>query len=233
MRRDVVIVAAGAALLAAAAARAEGDPARGGEVFRACAACHSLLPGVHLTGPSLSGVIGRTAGTAEGFGRYSQDLREADFEWEPGTLDTFLHDPHAMFPGTYMAFPGIQDEAQRADLVAFLAVAAAPGGLEKAVEGGLVAPQVAAGQVPPSLADPPPEGRVTSIRHCGDSYFIATLDGAEMPFWEKNVRIKIDSAETGPPAGIPVVMGAGMRGDRVSVIFASLEDLRTFLEEKC
>lgn len=234
MDRVLTALAAGATLLAApAVAWADGDPQRGAEVFRQCASCHSLLPGVHLTGPSLSGVVGRTAGTAEGFGRYSEPLREAEFAWEPGTLDAFVADPQTMFPGTYMTFPGLPDEAARADLVAFLELAGTPEGLDRAIASGMVPAGLAAGQVPPPLGDPPPEGRVASIRHCGDSYFIATADGAEQPFWEKNVRLKIDSAETGPPEGVPVVLGAGMRGDRVDVIFDSIEDLRTLLEEKC
>jgi cytochrome c len=46
---------------------AAGDPEAGAQAFRACAACHTLEPGVHRTGPSLAGVFGRKAGTAEGF----------------------------------------------------------------------------------------------------------------------------------------------------------------------
>jgi cytochrome c len=233
MERYSAAAGAVAALLTAGAAAADGDAASGAQVYRFCASCHSLLPGVHLTGPSLSGVIGRTAGTAEGFGRYSPALREADFEWDAATLDAFLQNPQVMFPGTYMIFSGIPEASQRADLVAFLQLAATPDGPEQAIADGIVAPQIASGQMPPALGDPPPGGRVTSLRHCGDSYFIATADGEEVSYWEKNVRLKIDSAETGPPAGVPVVLGAGMRGDRVSVIFKSLEDLRTILQEKC
>jgi cytochrome c len=57
--------------------------------------------------------------------------------------------------------------------------------------------------------------------------------GAVTPFWEKNVRLKIDSVETGPPPGVPVMLGAGMGGDRVSVIFASPADLLSFVKEQC
>lgn len=220
-------------LLTAPDALAEGDPRRGAEIYRACVACHSLERGVHLTGPSLAGVIGREAGEADGFGRYSEALRKAEFVWETGTLATFLADPQAMFPGTYMTFPGLPDPAAREDLVAFLAAASEPGAVERMVEDGVIPEALARGQAPPPLGDPPPEGRVTAVRHCGDSYFITTADGAEAPFWEKNVRIKIDSAETGPPPGVPVVLGAGMMGDRISVIFASIDDLRSFLVEKC
>jgi cytochrome c len=75
--------------------------------------------------------------------------------------------------------------------------------------------------------------RPTNIRHCGDSYFITTEDGRETPFWEKNIRLKIDSVETGPPAGVAVILGAGMRGDRFTVIFASLADLAIIVREQC
>ena len=65
------------------------------------------------------------------------------------------------------------------------------------------------------------------------SYIIATEDGTSIPFWEKNVRLKVDSMETGPPEGTPVILGAGMRGDRVSVIFKSVADLSRLLVEEC
>ena len=68
---------------------------------------------------------------------------------------------------------------------------------------------------------------------CGDSFFITTVDGVETPFREKNVRLKIDSAETGPPAGVPVILGAGLQGDRVSVIFSNPGELASSIEEKC
>ena len=234
MGRALTVICAGAALLAGpTAASAEGDPLRGAEIYRACAVCHSLEPGVHLTGPSLAGLLERPAGSAEGFERYSDDLRNAEFHWEAGSLDAFLADPRAMFPGTYMTFRGIEDPAARADLVAFLRAATAPGGAESMVEQGIIPEGLARGQVPPPLGDAPPEARIAAIRHCGDTFFVTTEAGSEIPVWEKNVRIKIDGAETGPPAGVPVLLGAGMQGDRVPVIFASLEDMRRFLAEKC
>ena len=217
----------------AAPASAEGDLRRGAEIYRACAACHSLEPGQHLTGPSLAGLMDRPAGSAEGYVRYSPALRDADFDWEDGTLETFLADPAAMFPGTYMTFPGVPEPAARADLVAFLAAATAPGGTEELVAEGVIPAALVRGQVPPPLSDAPPEARVTKVRHCGDSFFITTGDGIETPIWEKNVRIKIDSVETGPSEGVPVVLGAGMRGDRISLIFGSIAEMQGFLEESC
>ena len=64
-----------------------GDPEAGAHVFRTCAACHTVEPGAHRTGPSLASVLGREAGTAEGFDRYSDALRSADLVWREDTLN--------------------------------------------------------------------------------------------------------------------------------------------------
>jgi len=61
-----------------AGARAEGDPARGAQVYRACAACHSLQPDRNMTGPSLAGLWHRKAGSVGSFRRYSPALKGAD-----------------------------------------------------------------------------------------------------------------------------------------------------------
>ncbi|MFD2274301.1 c-type cytochrome [Undibacterium arcticum] len=76
----LLVRSAVAILIATAIAPAEaaGDPARGAHAFQACAACHSVEPGEHMTGPSLAHVWGRKAGTAEGFPRFfrrAQTLR--------------------------------------------------------------------------------------------------------------------------------------------------------------
>lgn len=222
-----------AGMSTAFAAAAQGDPKRGAEVYRACVACHALEPGLHLSGPSLGNVIGRAAGTADGYVRYSAALADAAFAWTTATLDAWLQDPAAMIPGTYMIFPGIDDPAARADLIAFLGVAGVPGGAERAAAEGLMPSAYLRAQAPEPMGDTPPEVRTTNIRHCGDSYFITTEDGRETPFWEKNIRLKIDSVETGPPAGVAVILGAGMRGDRFTVIFASLADLAIIVREQC
>src|SRR3546814_90278 len=121
----------------------------------------------------------------------------------------------------------------RADLIAFLEIAGRPGGGEKVVAAGLLPAAWLRAGAPEPLRDVPPAARVAAIRHCGDSYFIETADARERPFWEKNVRLKIDSGETGPPAGVPVILQAGMGGDRFSVVFSSLADLTSMVEEKC
>lgn len=221
-------------LAAVSTARAaDGDAKRGAQLYRACVACHSLEPDVHLSGPSLAGLWDKPAGKTASFVRYSEGLKSADFAWNAETLFAWVADPQVMVPGTYMTFRGIEDDRQRADIVAFLKLAMAPGGDRRVVEQGLLPAAFARGPRPESLASAPNKVRVTAIRHCGDSYFITTADGTTTPFWEMNVRLKLDARGTGPAPGKPVVALAGMQGDRVSVIFSSVEEIKRFIEEKC
>ena len=119
---------------------AAGDPEAGERVFRACAACHTLAPGEHRTGPSLAGVFGRKAGTAKGFHRYSEALGSADLVWREDTLDAFLADPRGFVPGNRMTFAGIEDAQARADLIAYLQTATAAGAQAEAPDqGGMMA----------------------------------------------------------------------------------------------
>lgn len=214
-------------------ALAEGDPARGAKIYRACASCHALEPGLHLSGPSLANIVGRQAGAADGFARYSPGLKSAEFDWDEAALDAWLVDPRAMIPGTYMVFAGLDDPDDRADLIAFLELVGRPGGAEAALDDGVFPKAYLRGPAPRPTRDAPARARTTAIRHCGDSYFIRSEDGRETPYWEKNVRLKIDSADTGPPAGVGVILRSGMAGDRISVVFASLADLTAIIEEKC
>ncbi len=228
-----VLALIGYGMLAATAHAQEPDPQRGAELFRACVACHALEEGLHLSGPSLGGLYGRAVGRAEGYVRYSDGLKEADFAWDEAALDGWIENPEAMFPGTFMSFRGISSSRDRADLVAFLMIATNVNTAGQALEDGLVPEKYLRGPAPPVLADVPPTFKVTSIRHCGDSYFVTTADGRSVPYWEKNVRLKIDSAETGPPPNTTVILGSGMQGDRVSVIFSSVDHLVQQVKEKC
>jgi cytochrome c len=97
-----------------------GDTARGREIFNQCLACHAPDPAdVPNPGPDLRGVIGRPAGSVPGY-RYSRALRSARRIWTETSLDAFLADPQAAVPGNTMPFPGISEEAQRRDLIAYL-----------------------------------------------------------------------------------------------------------------
>ena len=96
-----------------------GDAAHGEDVFRRCAACHSVEPGQTRIGPSLAGVVGRDIGSVAGF-RYSPANQATEGEWTPERLFEYLEDPRSYMPGTTMSFAGISDAQNRADLIAYL-----------------------------------------------------------------------------------------------------------------
>ena len=55
-----------------------GDVDKGERTFRKCKACHQVGDGAeNKTGPVLNGVLGRVAGTVEGFDGYSDAMKEA------------------------------------------------------------------------------------------------------------------------------------------------------------
>ncbi|WP_042877108.1 c-type cytochrome [Cupriavidus necator] len=90
----------------------------GKAVFAQCAACHST-DGASGAGPTLKGIIGRKAGTLEGF-RYSRAMKSAGTAWDAESLSAFLTAPQKAVPGNVMPFPGIPDAKQIADVVAYL-----------------------------------------------------------------------------------------------------------------
>ena len=100
---------------------AAGDPARGKKVFRKCAACHSVAPGRTKIGPSLHGVIGRTAGTADRY-RYSKAMAaygQSGVVWGEDTLNAYLEAPRKVVDGTKMSFAGLKTAQDRADVIAY------------------------------------------------------------------------------------------------------------------
>nr|WP_042701650.1 cytochrome c family protein [Azospirillum sp. B506] len=103
-----------------AAQAADGDAAAGKTVFNICKACHTIeAGGPNRVGPNLHGIVGRKAGSADGFS-YSAAVKDAGYVWDEQKLDTYLKDPKAALPGNKMAFAGVKDDAKRADLIAYL-----------------------------------------------------------------------------------------------------------------
>ncbi|WP_372424781.1 c-type cytochrome [Salinarimonas chemoclinalis] len=95
---------------------------RGAEVFRACAACHTLSEDEgERAGPTLAGIFGRRIGTAEGYD-YSPALVEMNIVWTPETVAAlFEHGPAAYTPGSKMPEQRILAAEDRQALVDFLA----------------------------------------------------------------------------------------------------------------
>ena len=130
-----LIVVAGAS-----AAQADGDADAGAKVFKKCAACHVADSDKNKVGPSLQNVIGRTAGTVEGF-KYSKAMVEAGeggLVWNDDTIGEFLKKPKDLVKGTKMSFAGLKKEDDIDNVIAYLEQFSAPaeGGEEAKSEGG-------------------------------------------------------------------------------------------------
>ncbi len=132
------IAALTGAMLAAPAFAQDGDAAAGEAAFNQCATCHAIVAddGTVIagranvrTGPNLYGVVGRQAGSYEGF-RYRPDIvaaGEGGLVWDEVALTAYLQNPGAFLTETLgknarsgMAFQ-VRDPAEAANLAAFLA----------------------------------------------------------------------------------------------------------------
>ena len=94
------------------------DPVKGKKVFRKCVACHSLQEGKNKIGPPLYNLLGRKAGTVEGY-RYSKAMKNSDVVWDEESLDKFLTKPRKFIPKTKMSFRGIKKKSLRDALISF------------------------------------------------------------------------------------------------------------------
>jgi len=123
MRRIMLAAALAAIPFATTLPASAQDAANGEDVFKKCRSCHRVGEGAkNLVGPQLNGLIGRKAGSVEGF-RYSKANTEAGEKglvWSEEELMTYLENPRKYMPGTKMAFAGLKDEQDRKDLIAYL-----------------------------------------------------------------------------------------------------------------
>lgn len=94
-----------------------GNAAAGKVVFAQCRSCHVTDPGVNKAGPSLAGIVGRTAGSVAGF-NYSP--ANSDITWTEEQLYVYLENPQRVVPKTKMIFPGLREAQKRADVIAYL-----------------------------------------------------------------------------------------------------------------
>lgn len=103
-----------------ATAASAADAAHGAVVFKQCAVCHNFKAGApNKIGPNLWGVVGRKSATVAGF-NYSAAMKAANKVWTPAVLDVYLTAPAKAVPGTKMAFAGLKNPADRADVIAYL-----------------------------------------------------------------------------------------------------------------
>ncbi len=110
-----------AALLLVGLTQAQAQDAAAGEkVFAQCRACHQVGPSAkNAVGPHLNGLIGRSAGSVEGY-NYSPANKNSGLTWDEATFREYIKNPKAKVPGTKMIYAGLKDEQRINDLVAYL-----------------------------------------------------------------------------------------------------------------
>jgi cytochrome c len=103
------------------AAQAETETSDAKMAFNnACRTCHSMREGDNRLGPSLHGVVGRKAGSLEGYA-FSSAMQQSSVVWDEATLDAFIANPDTVVHGNAMKpYGGIDDAKQRGEIVAFL-----------------------------------------------------------------------------------------------------------------
>jgi cytochrome c len=120
---DARLIAAFLIVLATSPAFAQGNAENGEDVFKKCRACHQVGESAkNMVGPLLNGIIGRKAGSIEGF-NYSVVNKEAGAKglaWTEENLFKYLENPAAFMPKNKMVFPGLKDEQDRNDVIAYL-----------------------------------------------------------------------------------------------------------------
>jgi len=127
MIRLLGTVAVLAAAFVASPALAQDKAKQGETIFkRTCAACHTVEPGKNRIGPSLAGVVGRKAGSAEGF-KYSDPMAKSGITWNEDSLNKYLTDPKATVPGNKMAFAGLKKDDERKAVIDYLETVKAGG----------------------------------------------------------------------------------------------------------
>ena len=118
--KHLAALAAAAATLTVGAGicqAANGDPVHGAQIYQRCLACHSLEH--NRSGPRHCGLFGRPAASLPDF-NYSRAMKATGLTWDEATLDQFLENPLKAMPGTKMAYAGVKNPQERADLIAYL-----------------------------------------------------------------------------------------------------------------
>ena len=114
----LMVAAASVVILSAGGAQAQ-DAEAGKKVFNQCRACHVLDKSTNRVGPHLGDVIGRKAGSVEGFS-YSEAMKNSGITWDEESLAKYLKDPKGTVAGNKMAFAGIKKDDDLKNLIAYL-----------------------------------------------------------------------------------------------------------------
>lgn len=100
---------------------AHADIAKGQAIFAKCASCHTVnAGGANGIGPNLYAVVGDAIGQGRGGFAFSDDVKKIGGKWTFDELNKWLTNPRDLAPGTKMSFAGLDDEQDRANVIAYL-----------------------------------------------------------------------------------------------------------------
>lgn len=162
------------ALLAAA------DVSRGERTFKAqCSSCHTIDDGgPNGTGPNLHAIVGAPKRHLASFS-YSAAMQEATGDWTYEDLDHWLAAPASFIRGTSMSFAGLRKDADRMNVIAYLASEtpnAPPFPAPLAASGEGEATVAEGGETPGEEAAAPAEGEAS-----GETPAETVSDAVEQP----------------------------------------------------
>ncbi len=101
------------------AARAQ-DADAGKTVFNKCLPCHAIGEGAtNKVGPALNGLDGRKAGTYPNYS-YSDANKNSGITWNEAEFKDYIRSPRAKIPNTKMAFVGLTNDKDIADIWAYI-----------------------------------------------------------------------------------------------------------------
>ena len=122
MNKLALLLGLAIAASAPSMAFADGDAAAGKNVYKKCMACHTATEEKNKVGPHQVGIIGRKAAAVEGF-KYSDAMIAKGTEglvWDEANFASYIKDPKGFIPGNKMAFAGLKEDKDIADLIAYL-----------------------------------------------------------------------------------------------------------------
>ena len=144
------------------------DPAKGAEVFKKCAACHTVTSGgANGIGPNLYATMGEPIGQGKAGFAFSDALKAVGGAWDFQKMDAWLTSPKKFAPGTKMTFAGLSKPEDRANLAVYLnaqgsnlplPAAAAPAAAAPAANNAAAPADNAANSAAPTENAAPPAG---------------------------------------------------------------------------
>jgi cytochrome c len=99
--------------------------------------------------------------------------------------------------------------------------------------GTFAVPVAARAQEVPNLKKAPDSRTVAKADFCHGAYQLHMRDGTEQRVMELNLRLKTDTGPRGPNPNAPVLLPAGMQGDRFSLVFSAPEEISAFVKRSC